>query len=96
MNIAVTLPVPVGVPSGLDCTDIGVGAKPARASAALAACGSRDEMADVIEENFAADRKLAVGLVRHLGSGHAEGSVLIRCSVSIMMAGTAAAAKDAR
>ena len=35
-----------------------------------------DEMADVIEEDFAADRKLAVGLVRHLGSGHAEGSVL--------------------
>ena len=35
-----------------------------------------DKMPDVIEEDFAADRKLAVGLVRHLGSGHAEGPVL--------------------
>src|SRR5438093_564277 len=37
MNMAVTLPVPVGVPSGLNCTETGAGAKPAHSSAALAA-----------------------------------------------------------
>jgi hypothetical protein len=39
--MAVTLPVPVGVLSGLDWTDWGVGANPARASARLAAAASR-------------------------------------------------------
>ena len=64
--MAVTLPVPVGVPSGLTWTDTGVGAKPARRERRARRLRVADEMPDVVEEDLVAGGKLAVGLVRDL------------------------------
>jgi hypothetical protein len=58
--MAQTLPVPVSVPSGLTWTETGVGAKPQRTNAWLAACAVRHEVANVIEENLLAERQLDV------------------------------------
>ena len=44
--------------------DGGAGAKPARASARLAASRIAHEMADMVEENLVAERKLAVRSAR--------------------------------
>jgi len=49
---------------GLTWTEIGVGAKPARASARLALFRVGDKMRNVINENLAANRKPAIDFCR--------------------------------